>query len=116
MNKYRDMSSDHSFLLPDESRRFLRAVYLHEVFFSIFWHIALLTLCADLRRDAESRYAGQWPIHGVRIGALLRNISLKRPLGDWPQQSVFAVFGAPQGRTCELHSFQPPPRVSELDW
>jgi hypothetical protein len=75
-----------------------------------------VVMVARLLNAPESRYVGQWPIHGVRIGALLRDIGRKRQLGDWPQQSVSAVFGAPQGRTCELHSFQPPPRVSELDW
>jgi hypothetical protein len=54
----------------------------------------------------ESRYAVQWPIHGVRIGALLPSIGRK---------SVSAIFGAPQARTCEPSSFQPPPRVSERD-
>jgi hypothetical protein len=76
----------------------------------------MMAMVVRLTNAPESRYVDLWPILGVRIGALLRNIGLKRQLGVWPQQSVFAVFGAPQGRTCELHSFQPPPRVSKLDW
>jgi hypothetical protein len=104
---------------PRALQPFLSAFYGHHT----AWAPAALNptgmtmaMVVRLINAPESRYAGQWPIHGVRIGALLRTIGLKRQLGPWPQQSVFAVFGAPQGRTCELHSFQPPPRVSELDW
>jgi hypothetical protein len=73
-----------------------------------------LAMVVRLTNAPERRYIDQWPIHGVRIGALLRDINRKRKLGDWPQQSVSAVFGAPQAHTCEPSSFQPP-RVSERD-